>query len=53
MDKQGEGIGGSVWSDRMISFEGQGESIQDGCKTSNDVRCRDMGNEESTREEVG
>ena len=34
-------------------FESQGESIQDGCKTSNDVRCRDMGSEEGTREEVG
>ncbi len=34
-------------------FESQGESIQDSCKTSNDVRCRDMGSEESTREEVG
>ena len=28
--------------------------IQDGCRTSNDVRCRDMGSEEITmREEVG
>ena len=34
-------------------FEYQGESIQDSCKTSNDVRCRDVGSEESTREEVG
>ena len=34
-------------------FESQGESIQDSCKTSNDVRCRDVGSEESTREEVG
>ena len=34
-------------------FESQGETIKDGCKTSNDVRCRDMGIEESTREEVG
>ncbi len=31
----------------------EGESIQDSCKTSNDVRCRDVGSEESTREEVG
>ena len=31
----------------------KGESIQDSCKTSNDVRCRDVGSEESTREEVG
>ena len=28
-------------------------SIQDSCKTSNCVRCRDVGSEESTREEVG
>ena len=28
-------------------------SIQDSCKTSNDVRCRDVGSEESTREEIG
>ena len=34
-------------------FESQGENIQDSCKTSNDVRCRDVGSEESTREEVG
>ena len=29
------------------------ESIQGGCKTSNGVRCRDMGSEESIGEEVG
>ena len=34
-------------------FESQGESTQDSCKTSNGVRCRDMGSEESTIEEVG
>ena len=28
-------------------------NTQDGCKTSNDVWCRDMGSEESTIEEVG
>ena len=28
-------------------------SIQDSCKTSNDVRCRDVGSEESTIEVVG
>ena len=33
--------------------ESQGESIKYSCKTSNDVRCRDVGSEESTREEVG
>ena len=31
----------------------QGESIQDSCNTSNDVRCRDLGSEENTTEEVG
>ena len=34
-------------------FESQWESIQDSCKTSHDVRCRDLDSEESTREEVG
>ena len=34
-------------------FESQGESIQDSFKTSNDVRYRGLGSEESTREEVG
>ena len=34
-------------------FEGQGESVQHSCKTSNDALCRDVGSEESTREEVG
>ena len=34
-------------------FESQGESIQDSCKTSNDVQCLDLGSQESTREEVG
>ena len=33
--------------------ERQGESIQDSCKIRNDVRCRYLGSEESTREEVG
>ena len=33
--------------------ESQWESIQDSCKTGNDVRCRDVGSEESKREEVG
>ena len=37
----------------MNKLEGQWECIQDGCKTSNDVRCRDMGSEESTREDIG
>ena len=35
------------------TLESQGESIQDSCKTSNGVRCRDLSSEESTREEVG
>ena len=29
-----------------------GSIIQDGCKTSNEVRCRDMGSEDSTRKGV-
>ena len=33
-------------------FESQEESIEDSCKTRNDVRCRDVGSKESTREEV-
>ena len=36
---------------RRISLRVKGKvvPIQDGCKTSNDVRCRDMRSEESTR----
>ena len=51
MEKLEESIGNSVRPKNK--FESQGESIQDSCKTSNDVRCRDLGSEESTREEVG
>ena len=51
MEKLEEGIGDSVRPKNK--FESQGESIQDSCKTSNDVWCRDLGSEESTREEVG
>ena len=51
MAKLEEGIGGFVRPKNK--FESQGESIQDSCKTSNDVRGRDLGSEESTREEVG
>ena len=51
MAKLEEGIGDFV---RLKNkFESQGENIQDSCKTSNDVRGRDLGSEESTREEVG
>ena len=51
MEKLEEDIGDSV---RLKNkFESQGESIQEGCKTSNDVRRRYVGSEESTREEVG
>ena len=46
-----EGIGDSVRPKNK--FESQWESIQDSFKTSNDVRRRDVGSEESTREEVG
>ena len=46
MEKLEEGIGDSVRPNNK--FESQGESIQDSCKTSNDVRCRYLGSEEST-----
>ena len=46
MEKLKEDIGDSVRPKNK--FESQGESIQDSCKTSNDVRCRDVGSEEST-----
>ena len=42
-----------ILCDRRISLRVKGKYVQDSCKTSNDVRCRDMGSEESTREEVG
>ena len=51
MEKLEEGFGDSVRPKNK--FESQGESIQDSGKTSNDVRCRDLGSEENTREEVG
>ena len=53
MAKLEEGIGDFV--PPKNKFESQGESIQDSCKTSNDVgiRGRNLGSEESTREEVG
>ena len=51
MEKLEEGIEDSVGPKNK--FESQGESIQDSCKTSNDVRCRDLCSEESAREEVG
>ena len=51
MEKLGDGIVDSV---RLKNkFESQGESIQDSCKTSNDVWCQDVDSAESTREEVG
>ena len=37
-----------ILCDRRISLS-QRESIQDSCKTSNGVRCRDVGSEENTR----
>ena len=46
-----EDIGDSVRPKNK--FESQGESIQDSCKTSDDVRCRDVGSEENTGEEFG
>ena len=39
---------GFIWQNNV-----QGESVQDSGKTGNYVRCRDVGSEESTREEVG
>ena len=51
MAKLEEGIGDFVRPKNR--FESQGESIQDSCKTNNDVRGRDLGSEESIREEVG
>ena len=51
METLEEDIGDSVRPKNK--FESQGESIRDSCKTSHDVRCRDVGSEESTREEVG
>ena len=38
-----------ILCDRRISLRVNGESVQDSCKSSNDVRCRDLGSEESTR----
>ena len=51
MEKLEEGIGDSVRPKNK--FESQGERIQDSCKTSNDVWCRDLGSEESTIDEAG
>ena len=51
MAKLEESIGDFVRPKNM--FESQGESIQVSCETRNDVRCRDLVSEESTREEVG
>ena len=42
-----------ILCDRRIRLRVKGETIRGGCKTSNDVRCRDIGSEESTRDEVG
>ena len=51
MEKLEKDIGDSMRPKNK--FESQGESIHDSCKTSNDVQCRDVGSQESTREEVG
>ena len=50
MEKLEEGIGDSVRPKNK--FESQGGSIQDSCKTSNDVRCRDLGSEENTEKKL-
>ena len=49
--KREKGIDNSVRP--KDKFESQGKSIQDSCKTRNDVRFRDVDSEECTREEVG
>ena len=51
MEKLEEGIWDSVRPKNK--FVSQEESIHYSCKTSNDVRCRGLGSEESTREKVG
>ena len=51
MEKLEERIGDSLRPKN--TFESQGESIQNSCKTSNDVRCRYVVSEESTIKEVG
>ena len=43
MEKQEKGIGDSVRPNNKC--ESKRESIQDSCKTSNGVRCRDVGSE--------
>ena len=50
MERLEEGIWDSVGPNNKP--DGQGESKQDGCKTSNDVQYRDMGSDESIRDEV-
>ena len=42
-----------ILCDRRISLRVKGKVYKNSCKTGNDVRCRDVGSEESTREEVG
>ena len=52
METLEEGIGDSVRPKNK--FESQGKVYNTvSCKTTNDVRCRDLGSEESTIEEVG
>ena len=51
MEKREEGIGDSMRPKNK--FESQGESIHGSCTTSNGVPCRELGSEESTREEGG
>ena len=48
MEKLEKGIGNSVRPKNK--FESQCESIQDSYKTSNDVRGRDLGSVDSTRD---
>ena len=53
METLEEGIGDSVRPKNKFESQGECIGLQDSCKTSNDVRCRYVGSEESTREEVG
>ena len=48
-----EGIGDSVRPKNKFESQWDSRPMQDSCKTSNDVRYRYVGSNESTREEVG
>ena len=50
MEKLEEDIADSVRPKNK--FESQGESIQDSCKTSNDVQCRDVGSQKAQEKKL-